>query len=117
MDSFFFRLENLVVDDGFTLVSGGPGLGKSEYLLQGGKWSWGALGVQMARMVVTFFPQLVWFLIINDPFIYRAAGSITSLATRPIVLSMPWAMLGEHGPVGDQGKKTWLLVIWCRFDV
>ena len=41
--------------------------------LQEGKWSWGALGVQMARMVVTFFPQLVWFLIIDDTFVYRAS--------------------------------------------
>ena len=41
--------------------------------LQEGKWSWVALGVQMARMVVTFFPQLVWFLIIDDTFVYRAS--------------------------------------------
>ena len=41
--------------------------------LQEGKWSWVALGVQMARMVVTFFPQLVWFLIVDDIFVYRAS--------------------------------------------
>lgn len=41
--------------------------------LQEGKWSWVALGVQMARMVVTFFPQRVWFLIIDDTFVYRAS--------------------------------------------
>lgn len=41
--------------------------------LQEGKWSWVALGRQMARMVVTFFPQLVWFLIIDDTFVYRAS--------------------------------------------
>ena len=41
--------------------------------LQEGKWSWVALGVQMARMVVSFFPQLVWFLIIDDTFVYRAS--------------------------------------------
>jgi len=41
--------------------------------LQEGKWSWVALGVQMARMVVTFFPQSVWFLIFDDTFIYRSS--------------------------------------------
>ena len=41
--------------------------------LQKGKWSWVALGIQLARMVVTFFPQLVWFLIIDDTFIYRSS--------------------------------------------
>ena len=42
--------------------------------LQEGKWSWVALGVQMARMVVTFFPQPVWFLIFDDTFIYRSSS-------------------------------------------
>ena len=42
--------------------------------LQAGKWSWVALGVQMARMVVTFFPQPVWFLIFDDTFIYRSSS-------------------------------------------
>jgi type II secretory pathway predicted ATPase ExeA len=32
MDSFFFRLENLVMDGGFALISGEPGLGKSKCL-------------------------------------------------------------------------------------
>ncbi len=41
--------------------------------LQEGKWSWVALGVQMARMVLCFFPQLGWFLIIDDTFVYRAS--------------------------------------------
>ena len=41
--------------------------------LQEGKWSWVALGLQMARMVVAFFPQLAWFLIIDDTFVYRAS--------------------------------------------
>lgn len=41
--------------------------------LQEGKWSWVALGVQTARMVVTFFPQPVWFLIFDDTFIYRSS--------------------------------------------
>ena len=41
--------------------------------LQEGQWSWVALGLQMARMVVAFFPQLAWFLIIDDTFVYRAS--------------------------------------------
>lgn len=41
--------------------------------LQQGKWSWVALGVQLARLVVTFFPQPVWFLIFDDTFIYRSS--------------------------------------------
>ena len=41
--------------------------------LQRGKWSWVALGVQLARMVVTFFPQSIWFLIFDDTFIYRCS--------------------------------------------
>lgn len=41
--------------------------------LQQGKWSWVALGVQLARLVVTFFPQPAWFLIFDDTFIYRSS--------------------------------------------
>jgi hypothetical protein len=41
--------------------------------LQQGKWSWVALGVQLARLVVTFFPQSTWFLIFDDTFIYRSS--------------------------------------------
>ena len=41
--------------------------------LQEGKWSWVALGIQTARMVVTFFPQAAWFLIIDDTFVYRSS--------------------------------------------
>ena len=41
--------------------------------LQKGKWSWVALGVQLARLVVTFFPQPTWFLIFDDTFIYRSS--------------------------------------------
>ncbi len=37
--------------------------------LQHGKWSWVALGVQLARLVVNVFPQQVWFLIFDDTFI------------------------------------------------
>ena len=32
MDSFFFRIENLVLDGGFALICGDPGLGKSKIL-------------------------------------------------------------------------------------
>lgn len=32
MDSFFFRIENLVMEGGFALISGEPGLGKSKCL-------------------------------------------------------------------------------------
>ncbi|MFA5923835.1 MAG: transposase [Methylococcaceae bacterium] len=41
--------------------------------LQQGKWSWVALGVQMARLVVAFFPQPIWFIILDDTFIYRSS--------------------------------------------
>jgi hypothetical protein len=41
--------------------------------LQEGKWSWVALGVQLGKLVVTFFPQPVWFLIFDDTFIYRSS--------------------------------------------
>ena len=41
--------------------------------LQKGKWSWVSLGVQLARLVVTFFPQPAWFLIFDDTFIYRCS--------------------------------------------
>jgi len=41
--------------------------------LQQGKWSWVALGVQLARFVVAYFPQKVWLLIFDDTFIYRAS--------------------------------------------
>jgi hypothetical protein len=32
IDSFFFRLENLIMDGGFAMVCGEPGLGKSKIL-------------------------------------------------------------------------------------
>jgi len=41
--------------------------------LQEGKWSWVALGVQLAKLVMTFFPQPVWFLIFDDTIIYRSS--------------------------------------------
>ena len=39
--------------------------------MQDGKWSWVALGVQLAKLVVRFYPQPNWFLIFDDTFIYR----------------------------------------------
>lgn len=41
--------------------------------LQKGKWSWTALGAQTARFVVTFFPQALWFLILDDTLIFRSS--------------------------------------------
>lgn len=41
--------------------------------LQDGKWSWVALGVQLAKLVVLFYPQPNWFLIFDDTFIYRSS--------------------------------------------
>ena len=41
--------------------------------LQKGKWSWVALGVQLARWIVVRFPQSTWFLIFDDTFIYRSS--------------------------------------------
>lgn len=41
--------------------------------LQRGQWSWVALGVQLARLVVHFYPQPNWFLIFDDTFIYRSS--------------------------------------------
>lgn len=39
--------------------------------LQKGKWSWVALGQQLARLVVQYFPQSFWCLIIDDTLVYR----------------------------------------------
>jgi hypothetical protein len=39
--------------------------------LQKGKWSWVKLGIQMAKLLITFFPQQQRFLIIDDTIIYR----------------------------------------------
>ena len=41
--------------------------------LQKGKWSWVALGVQMARLLVIYFPQSIWFIIFDDTFVYRCS--------------------------------------------
>ena len=59
--------------------------------LQEGKWSWVALGIQLARMVAIFFPQLIWFLIIDDTFVCRsslkAPGRLTP-SDQPKVMSL-----------------------------
>ena len=39
--------------------------------LQKGKWSWVKLGIQMAKLLITFFPKQQRFLIIDDTIIYR----------------------------------------------
>jgi hypothetical protein len=39
--------------------------------LQKGKWSWVKLGLQMARLLIAFFPNQQRFLIIDDTIIYR----------------------------------------------
>jgi hypothetical protein len=41
--------------------------------LQRGKWSWVALGVQMTRLILKFFVQPVYYLIIDDTLIYRSS--------------------------------------------
>lgn len=41
--------------------------------LQHGKWSWVALGIQMARLMVIRFPQPIWFILFDDTFIYRSS--------------------------------------------
>ncbi len=72
--------------------------------LQQGKWSWVALEVQLARLVVSFFPQPLWFLIYDNTFIYRSskkapgsAGCIISTATKQTDRSMP----------GDNAGSLW----------
>ena len=65
--------------------------------LQQGKWSWVALGVQLARWIVARFPQSTWFFIFDDTFIYRSSKKAlfnTSMATRPIGRNMPEANAG-----------------------
>jgi len=41
--------------------------------LQKGKWSWVALGVQMAKLLVHFFPQAEWHLVIDDTLVLRTS--------------------------------------------
>ncbi len=47
--------------------------------LHEGKWSWVALGVQLAKLVVAFFPQPTWFLIFDD--MWRSNGNLDELDT------------------------------------
>ena len=41
--------------------------------LQKGKWSWIALGRQMLKLLLHFFPQSTWFFVIDDTIIFRAS--------------------------------------------
>ncbi len=41
--------------------------------LQKGKWSWVDLGIQVARMLVRFFPQAIWHLAIDDTHVRRTS--------------------------------------------
>lgn len=41
--------------------------------LQQGKWSWVALGVQLARLIVERYPQQNWFLIFDDTLIFHSS--------------------------------------------
>jgi hypothetical protein len=41
--------------------------------IEKGKWSWVALGVQMARLLIRLFPQSLWHLIIDDTLILRSS--------------------------------------------
>jgi hypothetical protein len=69
--------------------------------LQEGKWSWVALGVQLARMVVKYFPQArVGFLFLTTPLSTgvqekrQGLPFTISIATRPTDLSMRLANAG-----------------------
>ena len=66
--------------------------------LQKGKWSWVALGVQLARWIVATFPQSTWFLIFDDSFIYRSSKKAPGSTPGPtwyglmlLCTSQPWA--------------------------
>lgn len=41
--------------------------------LRKGKWSWVALGLQVAKMLVRFFPQVIWHLVIDDTHVLRTS--------------------------------------------
>jgi hypothetical protein len=81
--------------------------------LQQGKWSWVALGVQLARLVVSFFPQPLWFLIFDDTFIYRSSKKGTGQRDIPSARQQskpaavcPGTMLGHSGAVHWFGHET-----------
>lgn len=41
--------------------------------IEKGKWSWVAIGIQMARLLIRLFPQPLWHLIIDDTLILRTS--------------------------------------------
>jgi hypothetical protein len=41
--------------------------------IEKGKWSWVAVGVQMAKLLVRLFPQPLWHLIIDDTLVLRSS--------------------------------------------
>jgi len=41
--------------------------------IEKGKWSWVAVGVQMARLLIRLFPQHLWHLIIDDTLVLRVS--------------------------------------------
>ena len=41
--------------------------------IEKGKWSWVAVGIQMARLLIRLFPQPLWHLIIDDTLILRTS--------------------------------------------
>lgn len=41
--------------------------------IEKGKWSWVAVGVQMARLLIRLFPQPLWHLIIDDTLVLRVS--------------------------------------------
>ena len=41
--------------------------------LQKGRWSWVALGRQMIKLLLRFFPQSTWFFVIDDTVVFRAS--------------------------------------------
>ena len=41
--------------------------------IEKGKWSWVAVGIQMARLLIRLFPQQLWHLVIDDTLILRSS--------------------------------------------
>ena len=89
--------------------------------LQKGKWSWVKLGIQIAKLVMTFFPKQQRYLVIDDTIIYRnskkAPGSKInhehgSKANRPqYVRGQNWVSLAS---VVTQGLSTVAIPILSR---
>jgi hypothetical protein len=95
--------------------------------LQKGKWSWVKLGIQMAKLLITFFPkQQKWFLVIDDTIIYRnskkAPGSKInhqhgSKANRPkYVRGQNWVSLASVVTKGLSTAAIPLLFRMMRLD-